>query len=136
MSDIQRLISGGSYCGNEVNKALRRGIIRPARDYACVDCSGQATEYDHRDYNFPLSIEPVCRGCNARRGKAIPRQWAPNELRHKLIGYCAGLRVVPWATDWCLDQIAHRVEGIEIATNGTITRFDLRPDIYPAGSAT
>lgn len=39
----------------------------------CVDCSGAAVEYDHRDYRQPLAVEPVCRSCNLKRGPAIPR---------------------------------------------------------------
>jgi len=28
--------------------------------------------YDHRDYFKLLEVEPVCRGCNRRRGQAFP----------------------------------------------------------------
>jgi hypothetical protein len=37
----------------------------------CVDCGAQARDYDHRDYNKPLEVDPVCRRCNLRRGPAI-----------------------------------------------------------------
>jgi hypothetical protein len=37
----------------------------------CVDCGAQARDYDHRDYNKPLEVNPVCRRCNLRRGPAI-----------------------------------------------------------------
>lgn len=59
----------------EVAKARRKGVLADPRSLACADCGGAATEYDHRDYNKPLSVEPVCRGCNVRRGKAIPKRW-------------------------------------------------------------
>lgn len=36
----------------------------------CVDCGDVATDYEHRDYFRPLDVEPVCHGCNVRRGSA------------------------------------------------------------------
>ena len=37
----------------------------------CVDCEVQrATMYDHRDYNKPLDVDPVCNRCNQARGPA------------------------------------------------------------------
>ncbi len=35
----------------------------------CVDCGGQAEVYDHRDYNRPLDVAPVCKACDALRGE-------------------------------------------------------------------
>ena len=37
----------------------------------CVDCGSPAEIYEHRDYNRPLDVQPVCRSCNSRRGPAI-----------------------------------------------------------------
>lgn len=37
----------------------------------CTDCNKRATDYDHRDYNKSLDVEPVCGSCNRKRGKAI-----------------------------------------------------------------
>lgn len=37
----------------------------------CADCAGHAQQYDHRDYNAPLVVAPVCRRCNVRRGPAV-----------------------------------------------------------------
>lgn len=34
----------------------------------CTDCPKPAVHYDHRDYDKPLAVEPVCRSCNRRRG--------------------------------------------------------------------
>lgn len=48
--------------------------------FRCVDCGNGATEYEHRDYNKPLAVEPVCRTCNHRRGSAIPKRWKGFEL--------------------------------------------------------
>jgi len=38
----------------------------------CEDCGRDAECYDHRDYNKPLDVEPVCRQCNSIRGAGIP----------------------------------------------------------------
>lgn len=59
---------------NDVQKAVKDGAILPAAAFQCVDCGDAATDYDHRDYNKPLDVEPVCRACNLRRGPAIPRK--------------------------------------------------------------
>jgi hypothetical protein len=38
----------------------------------CVDCKGKrAVHYEHRDYGKPLEVDPVCQGCNLRRGPAL-----------------------------------------------------------------
>ena len=76
-----RYITGGAYAGNEVAKAKRRGEIPSAADFDCVDCGSPASVYDHRDYNRPLDIQPVCRSCNKKRGKAIPKIWKEGELQ-------------------------------------------------------
>lgn len=55
----------------EVSKARRRGELPDPKTLKCVDCGVDATEYDHRDYSKPLEVNPVCRGCNRRRGSAI-----------------------------------------------------------------
>lgn len=54
-----------------VAQARRAGLIASPRQYQCADCASPATEYDHRDYTKPLEVDPVCRGCNVRRGPAI-----------------------------------------------------------------
>lgn len=51
--------------------AIRKGLLQPARNFACVDCGGPAIEYEHRDYTKPLEVQPICRRCNLRRGPAI-----------------------------------------------------------------
>jgi hypothetical protein len=55
---------------SKVGNAIRRGLIPPAKAFACVDCGGPARDYDHRDYSKPLAVEPVCHPCNLRRGPA------------------------------------------------------------------
>lgn len=41
----------------------------------CVDCGDDATVYEHRDYSRPLDVQPVCRGCNTKRGPAGRRDF-------------------------------------------------------------
>lgn len=55
----------------EVRKALKKGILKRAKEFKCVDCGEPAFCYDHRDYLKPLEVQPVCRKCNWYRGKAL-----------------------------------------------------------------
>lgn len=55
-----------------IRERVRRGVIRPATDFLCADCGEPATCYDHRDYNKPLAVDPVCNSCNGIRGPALP----------------------------------------------------------------
>ena len=59
-----------------VSVAVRDGRLPIAKLFRCADCAGPASEYEHRDYNRPLDVQPICRGCNLRRGPAIPRDGA------------------------------------------------------------
>lgn len=54
-----------------VKKAVAAGRL-PALDgrVRCVDCGKPARVYDHREYAKPLDVQPVCSGCNVRRGPA------------------------------------------------------------------
>jgi hypothetical protein len=52
--------------------AIRTGQLLHPTNFKCVDCGDAAVEYDHRDYNKPLHVDPVCRSCNLQRGPAIP----------------------------------------------------------------
>lgn len=54
-----------------VGRAVRRGELERPANFPCADCGGPATEYDHRDYQKPLEVEPVCRRCNLLRGPAL-----------------------------------------------------------------
>lgn len=63
--------TGGLAAISAVNKAVKNGILAPVKMLVCVDCGSQAQCYDHRDYNKPLEVVPVCRKCNFRRGSAI-----------------------------------------------------------------
>ena len=55
-----------------VFSAIKRGELKPIKECICVDCGKPAQHYDHRDYNEPIKVDPVCRVCNAARGHAIP----------------------------------------------------------------
>lgn len=63
--------SGAIAATAEVAHAIRRGELPKVSTLSCVDCGKPATDYDHRDYNKPLDVQPVCRSCNKLRGPAI-----------------------------------------------------------------
>ena len=65
-------VNGGHKAHREVKKAIKNGILSPIQEMKCLDCGKQAEIYDHKDYNNPLDVEPVCRSCNRKRGSAIP----------------------------------------------------------------
>lgn len=54
-----------------VAKEIKAGRLPAANTQSCVDCGGPAKHYDHRDYNKPLDVVPVCPRCNKLRGPAI-----------------------------------------------------------------
>lgn len=47
-----------------------KGKLAHPKTLECTDCGEPARLYDHRNY-VPEAIEPVCHGCNIRRGPAI-----------------------------------------------------------------
>ncbi|MCP1121595.1 hypothetical protein, partial [Robbsia andropogonis] len=59
-------------CHRFVSQAVSYGFLPRAKDCVCVDCGLPARHYDHRDYNKPLDVEPVCVSCNLQRGAAKP----------------------------------------------------------------
>lgn len=53
----------------ELTQAVRDGKIpRLNGNIRCVDCGKKGQAYDHRDYLFPLKVDPVCHKCNKKRG--------------------------------------------------------------------
>jgi len=64
--------NGGHKAHAAVKKAIKNGFLKPIKELKCTDCEEQAEIYDHKDYNKPLEVEPVCRSCNRKRGSAIP----------------------------------------------------------------
>lgn len=52
--------------------AVAKGALPHPKSLTCVDCGKPAICYDHRDYNNPLEVIPVCKPCNSSRGAGIP----------------------------------------------------------------
>jgi hypothetical protein len=71
---------------NDVTAAIKRGLLLPPETRDCVDCGEQAECYDHRNYYAPLTVVPVCQGCNIRRGPGhpLPSELDCNEYRNDL----------------------------------------------------
>ena len=63
---------GATTAMSAIQYAIKTGKLAPAKIHLCVDCGKNAECYDHRDYNKPLDVVPVCRKCNHSRGAAIP----------------------------------------------------------------
>jgi hypothetical protein len=55
-----------------VAASIRDGYLPKPSTLTCLDCGASAQVYDHRDYNRPLDVEPVCHACNVKRGPAKP----------------------------------------------------------------
>ena len=54
-----------------VRKAVKLGELPSVDTQYCVDCGAFAEMYDHRDYQRPTDVVPVCRRCNILRGPAL-----------------------------------------------------------------
>ncbi len=80
-----RYILGMRLAGVDARKAIKDGKLLSPKSFVCEDCDSPATEYDHRDYNKPLVVAPVCRRCNILRGAGIPRKHLPKGCRPKII---------------------------------------------------
>lgn len=92
--------AGSPYCSREcaslvtearvkviakVAAEVKRGRLDTPRNFRCVDCGDPAIHYEHRHYMFPLSVNPVCRSCNKKRGPA-------NDIR-ELVAHYLGIDV-------------------------------------------
>jgi hypothetical protein len=66
------LCFGRAVAMSRVHAAIRDGRLPSPRSLRCADCAGPAREYEHRDYNEPLRVDPICRRCNLLRGPAKP----------------------------------------------------------------
>lgn len=85
---------GRTDAGVAVAKAVKAGILPAVTACRCSDCGKPATEYEHRDYNKPLDVVPVCKSCNFRRGMAIPVRGGIQKLvRFGFIPYAFKSRV-------------------------------------------
>lgn len=56
-----------------VRNAIRSGKLPPATGKECHNCGKPAIGYDHRDYEFPLDVLPVCKSCN----RTLPPPYIP-----------------------------------------------------------
>ena len=63
-SDAYGIVNGARKAIYEVRKAVKKGILASVKTLTCVDCGKPGEVYDHRDYNKPLDVVPVCRSCN------------------------------------------------------------------------
>lgn len=67
-----KLRKAGTIAHLLVAVAVRDGRLPRPSTLQCVDCQWQTAEvYDHRDYDKPLEVDPVCRPCNTKRGTVI-----------------------------------------------------------------
>jgi hypothetical protein len=89
VNNLYRVFGTGQYEAlTIVANEIRRQRMRPAKEYKCVDCGGEAAIYEHRDYGKPLEVEPVCQACNLLRGHAIPKRKTFNEF----VTFCLTLK--------------------------------------------
>ena len=58
-------------CTTAVSRAVKSGQLADPATLQGSDCEKPARWYDHRDYSKPLDVEPVCAGCNRRRGPGL-----------------------------------------------------------------
>lgn len=59
-------------CRSIYMKALRNKRLEHWRGKTCIDCGKPAQCYDHRNYYYPMRVDPVCQSCNAKRGEGFP----------------------------------------------------------------
>ena len=78
---IQDARARGSHEASKITReAVEEKKLANPRGLKCEDCDKRAELYDHRDYNKPLKVAPVCFGCNKRRGSALPiKGYEPSE---------------------------------------------------------
>ncbi len=88
VKDWARYKVGMGLAASEVCKAVRRGDLLPVTDFSCVDCGKPAKNYEHRDYNKPLDVVPVCRSCNRFRGAGISLFIVKKKHEKKFNNFC------------------------------------------------
>lgn len=71
--------SGACEARRVTSAAVQNGRLPHPKSLTCADCGKPAFGYDHRDYNQPLAVEPVCASCNTlrRSGKWVRHEPAP-----------------------------------------------------------
>ena len=88
-SSISRITHGEwkkkqRFAAYKVRESKRKGYINSAAEHICVDCGRPAQVYDHRDYDKPLDIIPVCITCNKSRGPALPEHEPRTDYVYKI----------------------------------------------------
>jgi len=98
--------------------AVKCGKLPHISTQKCADCGEQAEHYDHRDYDQPLEVDPVCRKCNARRGPAIGQHLKKYPPRYEVTEDLSGMR-----HSEIIDLIGHTNLAINITqpTDGELT---------------
>lgn len=83
------------YAYRKTKAAIRCGKLAPVKGRRCEDCGEPAIAYDHRDYSRPLMVEPVCTGCNIRRGRGHVPVYPPPSRERVSNGIALRWRVEP-----------------------------------------
>lgn len=96
----------------KVANAVHAGRIPRADSQKCVDCGGRAYCYDHRDYTKPLEVEPVCGGCNKKRGPAHPYIASPAGSTPSAQGAGSRSQSGKSAADGGVDNAALGIHGL------------------------
>ena len=81
--------SGQKQAKEAAHYAVRSGKLPDLKvDYVvCCDCGkSRATQWEHRDYNKRLQVDPVCQSCNLLRGPA--KEMNPKNFENKKCKVC------------------------------------------------
>lgn len=97
-----------------VNKAVKEGKLKNLKtEYVkCVECGHRAEMYDHRDYNKPLQVEPICNACNVSRGTIAPL--LPQDKSAIRCKICSSSNVYTTLTQKVCRKCGHREPITEI----------------------
>lgn len=110
--------SGGALAHSVVSRAITKGTLEKPTKFKCVDCGVDAACYDHRDYSHPLLVDPVCKSCNAKRGKASPKVW---QTIDEFIAYMTSCKSVKWQCQCHGFDIALHAIPVARITHGATT---------------
>lgn len=88
-----------------VRAAVKRGLLPEVETQICKDCGNPAECWDHRNYHYPLAVDPVCKACNNRRGPGFPYPVEEDGRINKRI------------TELRHDELAGGKEGFEIQSH-------------------
>lgn len=100
----------GLTSNSKSNRAIKRGDLKSCRGAACADCGRIAKVNEHRDYDKWWDIEPACRSCNVKRGRAAPFRHVPH--RRDRVSACAS-RHTPFVGQFALSMLEATTEPFE-----------------------